>query len=229
MRVNEILVIANFLAVLASPSLAHHPGADLDKLMGSKEKFFQAKDKPAPGFSLRDAAGRSVRLADLRGKVVILNFIYTKCPDVCPLHAEKIADVQSMVNQTPTKQQVQFLTVTTDPKSDTFEVLREYGPAHGLDPVNWTFLTTTSDQPVDRTRGLAKAYGHKFIKVEGGYQVHGVVTHIIDIDGRWAANFHGLRFAPLNMVLYINGLTNNVRAPKGPTEINLWDRVKRMF
>lgn len=229
MRVTGIRIAATLLAFLSPPSLAHHPGADLDRLMGSKEKFFQVKDKPAPKFSLRDAAGQNVKLANFRGQVVILNFVYTGCPDVCPLHAEKIAEIQSMVNRTPMKHRVRFLTITTDPENDTPDVLREYGPARGLDSVNWTFLTTRLDQSADWTRRLAKAYGHKFIKVEGGYQIHGVVSHVIDTDGRWAANFHGLRFAPVNMVLYINGLTNKVRTPKGPAELGFWDKVKRMF
>src|SRR3546814_4520189 len=103
------------------------------------------------------------------------------------------SEIQEMVNRTPMKAQVRFVTVTTDPKNDTAEVLRDYGPAHGLDPVNWTFLTTMPDQPEDATRRLAEDYGHKFKKTEEGYQVHGIVTHVIDREGRWRANFHGDR------------------------------------
>uniref|UniRef100_UPI0013D81A57 SCO family protein n=2 Tax=Pseudomonadota TaxID=1224 RepID=UPI0013D81A57 len=76
---------------------------------------------------------------------VVLHFIYTSCPDVCPLHAEKIAEIQKMVNSTPMKDQVVFTSITTDPSKDTPDVLKAYGPAHGLDPVNWLFLTTTQD------------------------------------------------------------------------------------
>src|SRR3546814_2754137 len=89
-----------------------------------------------------------------------------------------------MVNLTPMKAQVRFVSITTDPKNDTAEVLRDYGPARGLDPVNWTFLTTMPDQPEDATRRLAEDYGHKFKKTEEGYQVHGIVTHVIDREER---------------------------------------------
>src|SRR3546814_4762591 len=61
-----------------------------------KEKFFQPVDKEASDFTLRNAGGETVRLVDLRGKVVVLHFIYAGCPDVCPLHAEKIAEIQEM-------------------------------------------------------------------------------------------------------------------------------------
>ena len=128
---------------------------------------------------------------------------------MCPLHAEKLAQIQEMVNGTPMKHQVQFISITTDPVNDTPDVLRQYGPAHGLDSSNWAFLTTKPDQAEDATRQLAEAFGHKFMKTEDGYQIHGIVTHVIDEQGRWRANFHGLRFNPTSMVVFINALTND--------------------
>lgn len=213
----------------AAPSLAHHPGEKLDDLMGSKEKYFQIIDKPAPDFTLRDAEGGKVAFADLRGKVVVLHFIYAGCPDVCPLHAERIAEIQEMIGETPMKERVRFVTITTDPVNDTPQVMRDYGPAHGLKPGNWVFATTLPDQSEDATRKLAEQFGHKFIKTDDGYQTHSVVTHIIDKSGRWAANFHGLRFEPINLVLYLNGLTNNGAPPKQPAEPGLWERLRKLF
>lgn len=207
----RIAFVALALLTIAAPSYAHHPGENLDAVMGSKEKFFQAIDRAAPDFSLRNADDKTVKLSDFQDKIVVLNFVYTSCPDICPLHAEKIAEVQGLINSTPMRDLVQFITVTTDPKNDTVEALKSYGPTHGLEPSNWSFLTTRPNQRNDETRKLAEAYGHKFVKTDNGYQAHGVVTHIIDRGGRWAANFHGLRFAPVNMVLYINGLTNDSR------------------
>src|SRR3546814_16670536 len=102
--------------------------------MGDKEKFFQSLDKEAPDFTLQDADGKVVRRADLRGKVAVLHFIYAGCPDVCPLHADRIAEIQEMVNQTPMKEQVQFITITTDPENDHTDVMRAYGQGHGLEP-----------------------------------------------------------------------------------------------
>ncbi|MBI4184447.1 MAG: SCO family protein [Proteobacteria bacterium] len=206
---NVVPVLALALALIAGPMAFAHSLKDLESMLGSKEKFFQPLDKEAPGFTLRNADAEAVRLADFRGKVVVLHFVYAGCLDVCPLHADRIAEIQEMVNQTPMKEQVQFITITTDPKNDTLEVLRDYGPAHGLDPVNWTFLTTTPDQPDDATRKLAESFGHKFIETEDGYQVHSVVTHVIDGEGRWRGNFHGLRFAPTNLVLFINALADD--------------------
>ncbi|MEX2450303.1 MAG: SCO family protein [Rhodospirillales bacterium] len=206
------------LSIAIAAAEAHHPGHRLDEVMGSKEKYFQAVGKEAPAFTLKTADNKIVTLADFRGTVVVLQFIYASCPDVCPLHADLFARVQNMVNRTPMKSRVRFLSVTTDPKRDTAETLEAYGAAHGLDPANWAFLTKAPDAPEDATRRLAARYGHKFTKVGEDYQSHGVVTHVIDRGGVWRANFHGLRFDPLNLVLYINGLTHAAgpdKAPKG--------------
>ncbi|MFC3325033.1 SCO family protein [Mesorhizobium cantuariense] len=206
-----------------------HSLDEVDAMLQGDEKYFQPIDKPAPDFNLHTADGRVMRMAELRGKVVVLHFIYTSCPDVCPLHAEKIAEVQAMVNATPMKDQVTFVTITTDPTRDTPDVMRDYGPAHGLDPVNWLSLTTTQGQPEDTTRKLAEAFGHKFTLTDDGYQMHGTVTHVIDKEGRWRANFHGLNFAPVSLVTLVNALTNNVERPHDEPEEGWLAKLKNLF
>lgn len=212
-RLLQSFVAVMVLGVCLAQGARAHSLDEVDAMLKGDEKYFQQIDKPTPDFTLRAADGRIVRPADLVGKVVVLHFIYTSCPDVCPLHAEKIAEIQKMVNGTPMKDQVTFVSVTTDPKKDTADVLEGYGSAHGLDPVNWLFLTTTPDQPEDTTRKLAEAFGHKFTLTDDGYQMHGIVTHVIDKEGRWRANFHGMKFEPINLVTFVNALTNNVERP----------------
>jgi protein SCO1 len=206
-----------------------HSVEEVESDLGGKEKFFQKIDKPAPDFTLRDADDHSVRLAEFRHKVLVLHFVYTHCPDVCPLHARRIADVQSLVNQANMKDQVRFITITTDPTRDTPDVMREYGKVHGLDTVNWLFLTTTVEQPEDATRRLAEAFGHKFTKERDGYQMHGIVTHVIDRDGRWRGNFHGLEFDPVNMVIFVNALVNADVPHHEENEGGIWNWMKGLF
>ncbi|ACE91171.1 putative oxidoreductase protein [Rhizobium etli CIAT 652] len=216
------------IATLTTSVLAHSLD-EVDQDLRNTEKYFQPADSPAPAFTLQDSGGRVVSLADLRGKVVVLNFIYTSCPDVCPLHTERIAQIQTMVNQTPMKAMVAFVTITTDPKRDTPQVLSDYGSAHGVDTVNWTLLTAGSEQPEDSTRRIAEAYGLKFVAEDDGMQMHGIVTHVIDQDGRLRARFHGLKFEPVNMVTFINALTNRSQKPHLHGEPSFWDSVEGLF
>src|SRR3546814_3858718 len=95
------LAVAAVLAreVSAAMLVAGHSIKDkgeLDRLMGDKEKFFQSHDKEEPDFTLQDADGKVMSRADLRGKVAVLHFIYAGCPDVCPLHADRNAEIQHM-------------------------------------------------------------------------------------------------------------------------------------
>lgn len=219
-----VLLLAFLPAALSAHSLK-----DLERLLGDRERYFQLVDDPSPDFALQDPDGRPVRLSDLHGNVVVLHFIYAACPDVCPLHAERIAEVQSMINETSIKQQVRFVTITTDPRNDTPDVMKSYGERHGLDPANWVFLTTGAGHPDNMTRALAERFRHRFVKTESGYQVHGIVTHVIDKEGRWRANFHGLRFEPVNLVLFVSALVNDVQRPHAHEAQSGWDKVKRML
>jgi protein SCO1/2 len=134
-----------------------------------------------------------------------------------------------MINATPMKALVQFVTITTDPKRDTGQALRDYGGEHGLDPVNWVFLTAAPDQPEDATRKIAEAYGVKFDEGEGGVQVHGIVTHVTDQDGKMRGRFHGLQFEPVNFVLFVNALTNHLQTPRHEEAPSVWERLKGLF
>lgn len=222
-------ILTALVLTVAAPAASAHSLKELETALHSREQYFQPIDKDAPAFTLRDADGHTVSLASFRGKVVVLHFIYASCPDVCPLHADRIAEIQGMLNQSPMKEQVQFVSITTDPSRDTPAVLRDFGRAHGLDPVNWVFLTTTADQSEDATRNLAQQFGHRFDKSDGGYQTHGVVTHVIDKQGRWRANFHGLNFDPSNLIVFVNALVNDIEKPHGHPTPTFWERLRQWF
>lgn len=219
------IAAATFLPVLASA----HSLDELQQDLHDREEYFQAKNEPAPSFALEDAEGNPVGLAELKGKAVVLYFVYASCPDICPLHSQKIAEVQEMVKAGGMEDRVQFVAVTTDPVRDTAEVLKAHGETQGLRSENWTFLTSAPEQPEDTTRKLAEAFGHSFTVTDESYQVHGTVTHVIDPNGVWAANFHGLGFEATNLVLYLNALVNDQHGPAETVPASAWDRFKALF
>lgn len=207
-------LISPMLALLAVAALAWsspasaHSLESLQQQLIRKERSFEIKDEPAPDFRLRGVDGEIVSLSDLRGKVIVLNFIGASCEDACQAQARRIAEIQRMVNITPMKDLVAFVTVTTNPPGAATEVPASYGPGHGLDPANWRFLAVPPDEPEDTGRTLAERLGHTFVAAdEGG--MNGIATHVIDRDGRWRADFHGLGFASINLVLFANALTNS--------------------
>jgi protein SCO1/2 len=190
-----------------APAVAHSL-KNLEGQLLKRERYVQIMGKKAPGFTLQDANGKRISLSDFSGKVVVLNFVYTKCVDVCPLHSEAIASVQEAIMPTPMKDLVQFVSITTDPKHDTTAIMKTYGSIHGLNPVNWVFLTSGSDKPA-LTRELAGRYGLKFTQTKDGAQMHGVVTHLIDKSGNLRARYHGLKFNETNLIVHMNALGND--------------------
>ena len=197
----------SFGLVAAAPAFAH----SLDELEGDlleREAYLEVVHRPAPDFALHDATGAEVRLSDYRGKVVVLWFIYTNCPDICPLHSAKIAAIQEMANATPMREAVHFIAITTDPERDTPVVLDAYLDSHGLDTANTVLLTSGPDEPA-ATRQIARRYGLKFTLRANDYQLHAAVTHLIDKSGSLRARYHGLKFDPTTFVVHLNALTND--------------------
>jgi len=97
---------------------------------------------PAPRTVLVDASGRPFDLSKLRGKVVLVSFVYTTCNGVCPATTQTLVQIQHALEKaTLWKNSVEFVSITLDPKRDTPEVLSRYARLFGTDPAAWHFLT----------------------------------------------------------------------------------------
>ena len=91
-----------------------------------------------PPFSLTERDGRRVVLSDLKDKVWIVNFIYTNCPDTCPIQSAQMRQIQDDFRN---EKDLRLVSVTVDPERDTPEVLSEYANRFSADPTRWFFLT----------------------------------------------------------------------------------------
>ncbi|MDI3342035.1 MAG: SCO family protein [Sphaerobacter sp.] len=97
--------------------------------------------EPAPDFTLTDHRGQTVSLSQLRGKAVALTFIYTHCPDICPLITQHLAQAYAQLPK-DAQARVALVAITVDPARDTPEVLQAYSAQHGLaDNPHWFALT----------------------------------------------------------------------------------------
>jgi protein SCO1/2 len=164
-RVAGALVVATFvLAGCGSAKRVHFDGAVLEH--------------PAapPDFTLRDQRDRAVHLSALRGKVVLLTFLYTHCPDVCPLTAANLNTALRRLGGE--RSQVAVLAVSVDPKGDTPASIRSFIRHHRLLP-EFRYLTgrrTTLE-------GVWRKYNVAVVRRGPGDVDHTLYTLLVDRDG----------------------------------------------
>ena len=91
-----------------------------------------------PQFTLQNQLGNSFTDADLRGRVVVVDFIFTSCPDVCPLLTQELAALRKKL---PLEAPLSFVSFSVDPEHDTPEKLRVFAQQHGVDVPHFWFLT----------------------------------------------------------------------------------------
>ncbi|WP_428261436.1 SCO family protein [Haliangium sp.] len=96
-----------------------------------------------PSFRMTDQTGAEVTETALAGHVVIANFVFTRCPTVCPLLTMKMRRVQDRTSDVPDR--IKLVSFSVDPEYDSPEVLAEYAAGHGADPKRWRFLTGDAD------------------------------------------------------------------------------------
>jgi len=146
---------------------------------------------PAPPFTLTSQDGKSVALADLRGKVLAVTFIYTGCPDICPMVTQKMVDVQNALGA-EFGAKIAFVSITLDPEHDTPAVLKDYAKSWGAKPNGWMFLTGS----LAAVRDVTRRYGVFFAKKEDGSVDHTQLTTLVDADGQMRVQYIGWRFNP---------------------------------
>jgi protein SCO1/2 len=133
----------------------------------------------AKGFTLSDQNGQSRSLTDFKGKVVVLFFGYTQCPDVCPTSMTELVEIKRLLGSDADKLQGVFVTV--DPARDTAELLKAY--MANFDP---TFVAFTPTQ--EQLTTVAKDYKIYYKRVEGktptSYTVdHSAGSYVYDTQG----------------------------------------------
>jgi protein SCO1 len=180
---NRLTAVLATLVLLAVPTslYAHDVGGD-------KRLPVIAQ---APPFTLTSQDGKSVARADLRGKVLAVTFIYTGCPDICPLVTQKMVEVQNALG-VEFGAKIAFVSITLDPEHDAPAVLKDYAQSWGAKPNGWMFLTGSPAAVRDVTR----RYGVFFAKKEDGSVDHTPLTTPVDADGRMRVQYLGWRFNP---------------------------------
>lgn len=147
-----------------------------------------------PAFALVDQAGAVVKSESLRGRVLVVSFVFTTCAEACPLITAQLARTQSRVRTEKLDDGVRFVSITLDPATDRPEVLRRYADAYGIDLATWYFLTGESD---DVSR-VVRAFGLSAVARER--TVHGSLVVLVDRQGRIAERRTDLELDPDRLV-----------------------------
>ena len=134
--------------------------------------------RTAPGFTLTDQAGRSVSLAGLRGRAVVLGFMDPRCTDICPIVSQEFAMAYRDLG--PQADRVDFLAVNVNQYHEDLPSIRQFSAEHGLTAVpTWHFLT-------GGTAALRSVWGAYGVGVEAnptGDVVHTSLLYFIDPSG----------------------------------------------
>ncbi len=166
----------------------------------------EAAGDSLPPYQFETQTGRLVRFADFRGKVVLLSFTYTRCPDrdICPAISGKFAYLQHHLDP----KQFALVTVTLDPLHDSPGALASYGAQFAAEPSHWSLLTGEPAQIKD----VVDAFGLDPLETNPGQIVHDDTLAIVGRDGKIAQLIPTAGWVPDDVIAVadnVAGLSSN--------------------
>jgi protein SCO1 len=174
LSVSRLLASTTILLGLSSaPAFPHLPIPPKQPEIGR-----QAVQIAVPDFTLVDQNGKAFRFVNARGKIVLVTFIFTTCPDVCPLLTAKFVAIQRALREKNMDDYL-LLSITTDPARDTPAALRNYGDQFKADFNHWLFLTG-SEKDLNK---VWKGFDVTVRKTPDGQIQHTALTTLIDRRG----------------------------------------------
>jgi protein SCO1/2 len=138
--------------------------------------------------ALTDQEGRTLKLAEFHGKLLVLSFFFTSCPTVCPVQTQALSNVQRRLSAA-LRQRVRFLSLSVDPENDTPEALKSFAMANGADLSGWSFVRAS----LDDTHALTTELAAFDPRAEGpsAPSGHTMATYLFDGRGRLMQRYAG--------------------------------------
>lgn len=135
---------------------------------------------PIPPFSLYNQNGKLLTEKDLSRKIIVLNFIFTRCaePTMCPAATQKMTELQKLIRNNALEKDIHLATISFDPTFDTPPILNQYAQAHKIDSSNYSFLTGDTGT----IKNLLHRFGVHTVSQKGTI-IHSMKTVIIDKSG----------------------------------------------
>jgi protein SCO1/2 len=163
-----LLLIFYLMPYWSADQAKVHPAVKHPEVAGKRVVYREEVMPPVPAynFNLTDRSKRFLSLEELKGKLVLVGFIYTSCPDVCPLLTSNYLHIQKNLKDRIGKD-VELVFITTDPKRDDPDRLEQYTKAYGG---RWFFLTGS----VEELKVVWERYG---VFVEEKQEPRGIVVY----------------------------------------------------
>jgi protein SCO1 len=144
-----------------------------------------------PAMSLLDQDGHNVSLASLKGRPLIVDFIYASCTGPCPMLTAKLASVAKLLGPRLGRD-VKLVSITLDPEHDHPAELKRYADKQGANEDGWLFLTGTPAQ----IEGVLAAFDLRRETLPDGSVTHNVASFLLGADGRQIRQYNGLTVRP---------------------------------
>lgn len=211
------LRIAGLILLAVSPAMAAagapRTGTGTDVAFDPKAAIARSQaaiGRPLGDYAFLDTRRRPVRLADFRGKPLVVNLVFTACTDSCPIVVQTLSRAVEIAQEAVGEDAFAVVTIGFDARDDTPERMRAFARSQGIDLPNWTFLSGDTET-VDR---LVDNLGLIYFPSPRGFD-HLAQTSVIDREGRVYRQVYGAQFDPPALVEPLVELAFGRRAEAG--------------
>ena len=205
-----------FLSLLLAFGSAHA----FDEKIALKESQ-AALGRQVGDYRFLDSNGRPVRLAELRGKPLVVNFIYTGCSQICPATTQFLASAVKEAERTLGPGTFRVATIGFNPPADDPAAMRAFARKFGLGSSNWVFLTPE----LNDVAALAAELGFRYEPTAAGFD-HLLQVSILDRDGRVYRQVYGDAFDTPLFVGPLLQLAQNAPVPQENLLEGAWEKFK---
>lgn len=185
--VNPVYFLVGLLLLPAAARAEQEPALDPDAALKASQA---AIGRQPADYAFLDRSGRQVRLADYRGKPLLVNFVYTGCMSACPPTTKLLADAIRKARGVVGSDSFRVLTIGFNLPYDSPEAMRDFSRRFGLDAANWEFLTPSDAQ----LNALTADFGFSYRPTSWGFD-HITQVTVVDREGRIYRQVYGDTFS----------------------------------
>jgi protein SCO1/2 len=211
------VVVALVLAAACLSSRAAVPALDEREALRAGEA---AIGRTVPDFTLQDREGRPVRLADYRGKPLLVSFIYTGCFQVCPTQTRALHEAVKGLDTMLGDHQFNVVSIGFNQPFDSPDAMRSFARQQRIDYPNWEFLSP----PREHVDALTQAFGFSHVATPAGFD-HVLGVTVVAPDGRIHAQVYGDRLRADQLGVPLRQLILNA-PPQASSLSSLVERVR---